>query len=167
MSDSGYSGLNGFPRRNNRAVCTQNSNNTCPDQDAYACVFTNRDTELSVTLPGQRVTIPFANSALIRNMVHDPDAGTLKTCIGGDYSIDFILFLYSTVSAICSFIILADDRPLTGGTFTCTLNRGHQVCVGSTMSELDRCEDIQVIFTAPSALGITLVNSTLSVMRLS
>lgn len=100
-------------------------------------------------------------------MAHNPGEPELKTCRRGAYKVDFVLYLYSENSSPCSFIIEADGKAMSGGVFTSTLSKGHQVLSGSTMAKLGNRDEIRLLFTAPSSMQITVVNATMNAVKMS
>lgn len=137
------------------------------DNEAFGSVFSSRERRITVQCPCQEVPITFDHNAMLRNMAHNPGEAELKTCRRGDYKLDFVLYLYSENSSTCSFILEADGKAMSGGVFTSTLSSGHQVCSGSTMARLGHRDDIRLLFTTPSAMQITVVNATLSAVKMN
>lgn len=167
MSNSNCNDIDGFTRRRFCRPCDSRERESCCSDEAYGSVFSCRERQLRVQRPSEEVPITFDHNAMLRNMVHNSGSAELKTCRQGDYKIDFVLYLYSENSSQCSFILEADEKAMSGGVFTSTLSSGHQVCSGSTMASLGRRDDIRLLFTAPSAMQITVVNATLSAVKMN
>lgn len=137
------------------------------DNEAFGSVFSSREREMTVQWPCQIVPIIFDHNAMLKNMAHNPGGTELKTCRRGNYKVDFVIYLYSENSSPCSFIMEADRKAMSGGVFTSTLSGGHQVCSGSTMVRLGHRDDIRLLFTAPSAMQITVANATLNAVKMN
>jgi len=167
MSKSFDGGLNGFTRKRRRRRCAPAEQiERCETHEAYACLSSAKSSLLKVTLPCEKAPVVFDECSRKQGMEFEPGSAELRVCMPGDYGVDFALYLYCDVSALCSFIIEADGKAVKGGTFTGTTERGHQVCCGWTIENLKACERIRLVFTAPSAMQVSVVNAVLSAAKL-